>query len=63
MNGRWYISLDELRKQWKIEQRKQEQHAYREAHKYDGLEVCRKNVVKCGCFKKLKYCKPTSKEV
>lgn len=62
MNGRWYISLDELRKQWKIEQRKQEQRAYREAHKYDGLEECRKNVVKCGCFKKLKYCVST-KEV
>lgn len=25
-------------------------------HKYDGLEQCRKNVIKCGCSKKLKYC-------
>lgn len=58
MNGS-YITLDELRKQWKIEQYKQKQHAYLEAHKYDGLESCRKNVVKCGCFKKLKYCVST----
>ena len=63
MNGRWYISLDELRKQWKIEQKIVQDHAYREAHKYDGLEECRKNVIKCGCFKKLKYCKPASKEM
>lgn len=54
------ISLVELQEQWKSEQR---QIAYRDAHKYDGLESCRKNVIKCGCFKKLKYCKPTSREV
>lgn len=54
------ISLEELQEQWKSEQR---QKVYREAHKYDGLESCRKNVIKCGCFKKLKYCKPTSREV
>lgn len=53
------ISLAALQEQWKIEQRKQEQHAYRDAHKYDGLESCRKNVIKCGCFKKLKYCVST----
>lgn len=54
------ISLVELQEQWKNEQR---QIAYRDAHKYDGLEECRKNVIKCGCFKKLKYCKPITKEV
>lgn len=54
------ISLVELQEQWKSEQR---QIAYRDAHKYDGLEECRKNVIKCGCFKKLKYCKPITKEV
>ena len=54
------ISLAELQEQWKSEQR---QIAYRDAHKYDGLEECRKNVIKCGCFKKLKYCKPITKEV
>ena len=50
------ISLAELQEQWKKEQKVMEQIAYREAHKYDGLESCRKNVIKCGCFKKLKYC-------
>lgn len=54
------ISLAELQEQWKVEQKEK---AHREAHKYDGLEECRKNVIKCGCFKKLKYCKPTSREV
>lgn len=54
------ISLTELQEQWKKEQR---QIAYRNANKYDGLEECRKNVVKCNTFKKLKYCKPTSREV
>lgn len=54
------ISLAELQEQWKKERAAE---AYREAHKYDGLEECRKNVIKCGCFKKLKYCKPTSREV
>ena len=53
------ISLAELQEQWKAEQKVAEQIAYREAHKYDGLESCRKNVVKCGCFKKLKYCVST----
>lgn len=57
------ISLATLQEQWKTEQKIMQQHAYREAHKYDGLEECHKNVIKCGCFKKLKYCKPTSKEV
>jgi hypothetical protein len=50
------ISLAELQEQWKVEQR---QKSYRDAHKYDGLESCRKNVIKCGCFKKLKYCVST----
>lgn len=54
------ISLAALQEQWKAEQRRK---FNREAHKYDGLESCRKNVIKCGCFKKLKYCKPTSREV
>lgn len=53
------ISLAELQEQWKAEQARESKHAYREAHKYDGLESCRKNVVKCGCFKKLKYCVST----
>lgn len=53
------ISLAVLQEQWKTKQARENEHAYREAHKYDGLEECRKNVVKCGCFKKLKYCKPT----
>ena len=53
------ISLAELQEQWKSEQTRSK---YREAHKYDGLEECRKNVIKCGCFKKLKYCKPITKE-
>ena len=53
------ISLAELQEQWKTEQKVAEQIAYREAHKYDGLESCRKNVIKCGCFKKLKYCVST----
>ena len=50
------ISLAELQEQWKAEQKNK---AQREAHKYDGLESCRKNVIKCGCFKKLKYCVST----
>lgn len=50
------ISLTELQEQWKKEKAEE---AYREAHKYDGLESCRRNVVKCGCFKKLKYCVST----
>lgn len=50
------ISLAELQEQWKVEQKEK---AHREAHKYDGLESCRKNVIKCGCFKKLKYCVST----
>lgn len=50
------ISLAELQEQWKVEQR---QKSYHDAHKYDGLESCRKNVIKCGCFKKLKYCVST----
>ena len=54
------ISLTALQEQWKIEQR---QRSYQAAHKYDGLEECRKNVIKCGCFKKLKYCKPITKEI
>ena len=53
------ISLTALQEQWKNEQARESGHAYREAHKYDGLEECRKNVVKCGCFKKLKYCVST----
>ena len=56
---RQYISLATLQEQWKAEQARESKHAYREAHKYDGLEECRKNVVKCGCFKKLKYCEYT----
>lgn len=54
------IPLAELQEQWKKERAEE---AYHEAHKYDGLESCRKNVIKCACFKKLKYCKPTSREV
>lgn len=57
------ISLAALQEQWKTEQKIMQEIAYRDAHKYDGLEECRKNVIKCGCFKKLKYCKSTSKEV
>lgn len=57
------ISLAELQEQWKKEQKVMREYAYQEAHKYDGLEECRKNVIKCGCFKKLKYCKPITKEV
>lgn len=53
------ISLAELQEQWKVEQMMKQQRAYRDAHKYDGLESCRKNVIKCGCFKKLKYCVST----
>lgn len=26
--------------------------------RYEGLEQCRKNVIKCNCAYKLKYCKP-----
>lgn len=47
------ISLAELQEQWKIEQSKKKL----EARKYAGLEECRRNVIKCGCFKKLKYCR------
>lgn len=54
------ISLAALQEQWKIEQIRKH---YRDAHKYDSLEECRKNVIKCGCFKKLKYCKPITKEI
>ena len=57
------ISLTVLQEQWKAEQKVTRDHAYRDAHKYDGLEECRKNVIKCGCFKKLKYCKPITKEI
>lgn len=57
------ISLTALQEQWKAEQKVIRDHAYRDAHKYDGLEECRKNVIKCGCFKKLKYCKPITREV
>lgn len=53
------ISLAALQEQWKIKQSKKKL----EARKYAGLEECRKNVIKCGCFKKLKYCKPITKEV
>lgn len=54
------ISLAALQEQWKIEQKQVASYkAYRDAHKYDGLESCRKNVIKCGCFKKLKYCVST----
>lgn len=28
--------------------------------RYQGLEECRKNVIKCNCAYKLKYCKPTT---
>lgn len=57
------ISLAELQEQWKNERAWLKELEYRETHKYDGLEECRKNVIKCGCFKKLKYCKPITKEI
>lgn len=53
------IPLAALQEQWKTEQARESEHTYRETHKYDGLEDCRKNVVKCSCFKKLKYCVST----
>lgn len=28
--------------------------------RYQGLEECRKNVIKCNCARKLKYCKPST---
>ena len=50
---RAYKSLAELQEQYARE-RAQRKHI--QEHKYDGLEQCRKNVIKAGCAKKLKYC-------
>ena len=53
--GRTYMSLNDLVRTvsaqssdsyWKKD----------DPRRYEGLEECRKNVIKCGCFKKLKYC-------
>ena len=47
------ISLAALQEQYK-----NEYHPARKSldDKYAGLESCRKNVIKCGCARKLKYC-------
>lgn len=50
---RVYVSLAELQNRFARE-RAQRKHI--QEHKYDGLEQCRKNVIKAGCAKKLKYC-------
>lgn len=52
--GRTYMTLDELvrtashevRAPWRKD----------DPRRYEGLESCRKNVVKCNCAYKLKYC-------
>ena len=53
---RKYISLAELQERYAHEQAALKRERFIQAHKYDGLEQCRRNVIKCGCAKKLKYC-------
>ena len=50
---RIYVSLAELQDRFARE-RAQRKHI--QEHKYDGLEQCRKNVIKANCAYKLKYC-------
>lgn len=51
--SRKYVSLTEIQEKYAQEQARRK---YIQEHKYDGLTQCRKNVIKCGCAKKLKYC-------
>ncbi len=55
--GRTYRSLHSLQKRAALEAH--EDSAYwkkDDPRRYEGLEECRKNVVKCNCAYKLKYC-------
>ena len=51
--SRMYVSLTEMQEEYA---RRQARKKYIQEHKYDGLEQCRKNVIKANCAYKLKYC-------
>ena len=50
---RKYVSLTEMQEKYARDQARRK---YIKEHKYDGLEQCRKNVIKANCAMKLKYC-------
>jgi len=55
--GRAHITLDEL-----VRAARPQVTAWKkdDPRRYEGLEECRKNVIKCNCAYKLKYCKPST---